>query len=128
MKARTSMCLLLAGCRFFQQNMRNTLANVVVQMGVTPTEKGALLSKIALGYLLTQVPGGALADWMGTKNVITCTMLLSALCCLILPTAFDSSGIIILIKKSKIRANTTTTYLTIGLIWDIILCRDGNDS
>jgi MFS family permease len=92
MKARTSMCLLLAGCRFFQQNMRNTLANVVVQMGVTPTEKGALLSKIALGYLLTQVPGGALANWMGTKNVITCTMLLSALCCLILPTAFDSFG------------------------------------
>ena len=45
MLARTSMALLLAGCRFFQQNMRNTLANVVVQMGLSSDEKGELLWK-----------------------------------------------------------------------------------
>ena len=92
MLARTAMALLLAACRFFQQNMRNTLANVVVQMGVTATEKGELLSMIALGYFLTQVPGGALAKIMGTKNVITSAMLLSALCCLAMPTVHEQFG------------------------------------
>ena len=56
MLARTSMALLLAACRFFQQNMRATLGNVVVSMGVSNAEKAQLLSMIALGYFLTQVP------------------------------------------------------------------------
>ena len=96
MLARTCIPLLLAACRFFQQSMRNTLANVVVFIAmdtpITTADKGALLSMIPLGYFLTQVPGGALADIMGAKNVITAAMLLSALCCLILPAASDTFG------------------------------------
>lgn len=96
MLARTLIPVLLAACRFFQQSMRNTLANVVVfmalDMPITNADKGTLLSMIPLGYFLTQVPGGALADVMGAKNVITLAMTLSAVCCLVLPTAFDVFG------------------------------------
>jgi MFS family permease len=34
-----------------------------------------MLSAVAVGYLLTQIPGGALADRLGAKNVIGLTIL-----------------------------------------------------
>jgi MFS family permease len=87
---------LLCGARIFQQAMRNTLSNVIVHMAaeiaISPAEKGSLLAAVPLGYFLTQVPGGALADRIGAKNVLTWAMLLSACCCLVLPSAFDAFG------------------------------------
>jgi len=60
---------------------------------VSISQKGMLLSAIAAGYFFTQVPGGALADKMGAKNVITIALMLSALCSIAVPTAVESFGI-----------------------------------
>ena len=96
MLARTTMCYLLCAVRFFQQSMRNALPNIMDSMAketpISATTLGQFLSAIPLGYFLTQVPGGALADRVGAKNVITWALLFSALCCLALPTMFDTFG------------------------------------
>eukprot|EP01062_Namystynia_karyoxenos_P025818 TRINITY_DN2022_c1_g1_i1.p1 TRINITY_DN2022_c1_g1~~TRINITY_DN2022_c1_g1_i1.p1 ORF type:complete len:461 (+),score=171.16 TRINITY_DN2022_c1_g1_i1:97-1479(+) len=97
MQARSVQCYLLLLARLFQQAMRNALAPLLVfmtrEMPINTTQKGNLLSAVAAGYFLTQVPGGALADRVGAKNVITGAMALSALCCLLLPTAADYGGV-----------------------------------
>lgn len=97
MLARTVMCLLLLGTRMIQQSMRNVLGPLLVFMGGELTigiaQKGTLLSAIAAGYFFTQVPGGALADRFGAKNVITGALVISAICCLAVPIAADHYGL-----------------------------------
>jgi len=96
-KARVVMCYLLCGSRLFQQSMRNTLTNVLIYMArdleISTSAKGSLLAAIATGYFFTQIPGGALADTMGAKNVMTGALALSALCCALVPAAGDAHGL-----------------------------------
>jgi sugar phosphate permease len=77
--------------------MRNTLTNVLIHMQndmeITIAQKGSMLAAVATGYFFTQVPGGMLADKFGSKNVMTCALALSALCCLLVPTAGDMYGL-----------------------------------
>jgi len=97
MLARTAQCLLLMGCRVTQQSMRNALAALIVFMSrdlyMDPGDKGRLLSAIAAGYLLTQVPGGAMADRFGAKRVISCALVVSAALCFMIPFAADNYGL-----------------------------------
>ena len=97
MLARSVQCYLLCLVRVFQQSMWNVLTNVLVLMAqdfpISTSEKGSLLAAIPLGYFLTQVPGGALADRIGAKNVMLMALTLSACCCLVLPTAFEYLGV-----------------------------------
>ena len=57
--ARTLQGVLLMGTRMFQQSNRNLLGLLLVfmskDMGFGMSEKGSLLSAIAVGYLFTQV-------------------------------------------------------------------------
>ncbi|CAE7235390.1 unnamed protein product [Symbiodinium necroappetens] len=69
------------------------LVFMAAEMDITTSQKGNLLSAIAAGYFFTQVPGGVLADWLGAKNVMTTAMMLSALCCLMLPVVVDTLGL-----------------------------------
>ena len=89
MKARSVQCFLLLAARLFQQFMRNILAPLIVYMDLGDGSRGVLLSAVAAGYFFTQVPGGALADKIGAKNVVTMAILGSALCCLAIPYAYD---------------------------------------
>lgn len=95
--ARAVQCYLLLGTRLFQQSMRNALAPLLVFMAgefeIGTTQKGTLLSAIAAGYFFTQVPGGALADKLGAKNVVTAALTLSSLCCLAVPASCDLFGV-----------------------------------
>jgi len=76
--------------------MRNALSPLLVfmtaELDITTVQKGSLLSAIAAGYFFTQVPGGRLADLLGAKNVMTVSLLLSALCCLAVPMSVDTFG------------------------------------
>jgi len=95
--ARTVQGLLLMGTRMVQQSMRNALSPLLVfmsaELDITTVQKGTLLSAIAAGYFFTQVPGGALADRLGAKNVMTAALGLSAMCCLVLPWCVDTMGV-----------------------------------
>lgn len=95
--ARAIQCYLLCGSRLFQQAMRNTLTNVLIYMArdmeITVSQKGSMLAAIATGYFFTQVPGGALADKFGPKNVLVGALLASALCCMAVPIAGDKFGL-----------------------------------
>ena len=97
MLARSIQCYLLCFVRVFQQSNRNVLSNVLVlmtnELGLTISQKGTLLAMIPLGYFLTQVPGGALADRIGAKNVMLYALTFSSLCCLAVPTAHEKGGI-----------------------------------
>uniref|UniRef100_A0A7S4T0W9 Major facilitator superfamily (MFS) profile domain-containing protein n=1 Tax=Ditylum brightwellii TaxID=49249 RepID=A0A7S4T0W9_9STRA len=96
-KARSIMCYLLCGSRVFQQSMRNTLTNVLIYMArdmdISTSTKGTMLTAIATGYFFTQVPGGALADRFGPKNVMTAALFLSAICTILVPTAGELFGL-----------------------------------
>jgi len=95
--ARHTQCYLLLLQRVFQQTMRNVLAPLLLFMSkdlnIDMKQKGVLLSAVAAGYLFTQIPGGALADKIGAKNMITYAMAASALCCLAVPTCSMYFGI-----------------------------------
>jgi sugar phosphate permease len=95
--ARSVQCFLLCGTRIFQQSMRNTLTNVLIymeeDMEISIAAKGSMLAAVATGYFFTQVPGGMLADKFGAKNVMTCALACSAICCLLVPTAGDAYGL-----------------------------------
>ena len=97
MLARTKMAILLACVRIFQQSMRNTLSPLLVFMAAevkfSTSQKGMLLSAVAAGYFFTQVPGGALADRFGAKNVMTICLILSACCIAAVPTAIEKFGV-----------------------------------
>jgi len=110
MLARSLMCYLLCGTRLFQQAMRNTLTNVIVLIAAeSPIDvgtKGTMLAMIPLGYLITQIPGGALADRLGVKTVMTATLSLSALCCMLMPAMYDTFGM----------SGMLVTLVTMGLV------------
>ena len=94
MHAREIQCFLLMGVRTFQQFMRNILAALIVFMPEeVGSQRGAILSAVAAGYLVTQVPGGYLSDQIGAKNVVTVAMLGSALACLLLPVAYSMGDV-----------------------------------
>lgn len=97
MLARTVQGLLLMGTRLFQQSNRNVLGLMLVfmaeDMQIGTAERGTLLSAIAAGYLFTQIPGGALADKLGAKFVMTVALFLSGAMCLIVPMVADRFGI-----------------------------------
>lgn len=97
MLARTVQCLLLMVSRVFQQCTRAMLPPLLVFMapdlGLDVTAKGQLMTAYALGYLITQVPGGALADRMGAKSLIFWPMFLSGACALAMPTAAEKFGV-----------------------------------
>ncbi len=88
-RARSTICLLLLLTRVFQASMRNCINLLLVfiskEMEIGTLEKGKCLSAIPTGYLLTQVPGGALADRFGAKTVTTLSLTLSACGCLAMP-------------------------------------------
>ena len=95
--ARAVQCYLLCGSRLFQQAMRNTLTNVLIYMArdmeISVSQKGSLLAAIATGYFFTQVPGGALADKFGPKNVLVGALFASAICCIAVPFAGERFGL-----------------------------------
>ena len=86
MQARHVQLGLLFGCRLVQTMMRLALGPIVVYvcedeaMECTASTRASLLSAFSLGYILTQVAGGALADVIGPSNVILLAMILAALC------------------------------------------------
>ena len=96
--ARSIQGYLLLLTRMFQQGNRNMLGLLLVYMAKDlnfgMAQRGNLLSAIAVGYLFTQVPGGALADTIGAKNVMTVTMLLSGLCCVAVPLVAGPFGLL----------------------------------
>ena len=55
---------------------------------------GLHLSTLTLSLTPTQVPGGALADKLGAKNVMTATLLLSGLCCIAVPLVAGPFGLL----------------------------------
>ena len=90
MHARHVQCYLLLGCRVIQQIMRMALGPCLIFMSeISTADKGALISACALGYLFTQVPGGALADIIGGKPTITLSIGGSAICCLLVPLSAE---------------------------------------
>mmetsp|Transcript_61758 Transcript_61758/g.162222 ORF Transcript_61758/g.162222 Transcript_61758/m.162222 type:complete len:515 (+) Transcript_61758:95-1639(+) len=95
--ARSVQCYLLLGARLFQQANRNALAPLLVFMAqdfeISTAQKGTLLSAIAAGYFFTQVPGGALADRLGAKTVVTMAIGLSSICCMLIPMCTDMFGV-----------------------------------
>ena len=86
---RQLQCTLLLLCRVLQQSMRLALGPLLIFMkeeqSYSTQDEGRLLSAVALGYLCTQVPGGALADRIGAKLTITVVLALSSVCCLLVP-------------------------------------------
>ncbi|KAJ9449111.1 Sodium-dependent phosphate transport protein 1 [Diplonema papillatum] len=93
MKAREVQTYLLLGVRTFQQFMRNVLAPLMVFMPAEINDqRGILLSAVAAGYFFTQVPGGAVADRIGPKFVVSVALAGSVAACFMIPVMYDMYG------------------------------------
>lgn len=79
MKARFVQVWLLCFARLFNQACRLSLGGlmplVAAEIGYTTAQKGSLLSAFPLGYLLTQLLGGAASDRWGGKPVMLVALL-----------------------------------------------------
>jgi len=97
MYARTVQCLLLMASRVFQQSTRAMLPPLMVFMapdlGLDTSAKGQLMTAYAVGYLITQVPGGALSDRLGSKSLIFWAMFLSGVSAAAMPLAAEKYGV-----------------------------------
>ena len=84
MKARNVQCYLLLGSRVFCQALRTSIGPLVPAMavdlqGFDTSSKAQLLGAFSLGYMVTQIPGGEIADRLGGKPVIFFGILLLSL-------------------------------------------------
>ena len=52
--------------------------------GLTATQAGAFVTAFFVGYIITQVPGGALADKYGSRMVLTVSLLICGAATLVL--------------------------------------------
>uniref|UniRef100_A0A7S4F481 Major facilitator superfamily (MFS) profile domain-containing protein n=2 Tax=Chrysotila carterae TaxID=13221 RepID=A0A7S4F481_CHRCT len=82
--ARNVQLGLLFGSRFTQSVTRMAIGPLLVsiaeEMGCEPHERGALLSAYSLGYLLTQIGGGKLAESLGSDRVLLLSTVAGAIC------------------------------------------------
>ena len=60
---------------------------LVRDFGFSDAQRAMMLNSFTPGYLLTMIPGGALATWTGAKPMLTATGLLTGVIILLLPTA-----------------------------------------
>mmetsp|Transcript_136448 Transcript_136448/g.308351 ORF Transcript_136448/g.308351 Transcript_136448/m.308351 type:complete len:434 (-) Transcript_136448:92-1393(-) len=74
-QSRNVQYVLMMLARTLQQCHRQTLPPLCQAMakdlGFGIAEKGSLMGAVAVGYLLTQIPGGLMADVLGAKPTIT---------------------------------------------------------
>jgi MFS family permease len=93
MQARNVQIWLLLGSRMVQTLMRMAMGPLIVyicdEISCDASAKGTLLSAFSLGYVLTQIAGGALADKIGPKAVITLAMLGAALATIATPLSLQ---------------------------------------
>lgn len=72
-------------CYLARAQLGALLPFLTQELMLTSTDRGHLMSRYASGYLLTQIPGGMLADKLGGKIVIAIVIVSSALCCVAAP-------------------------------------------
>jgi ACS family sodium-dependent inorganic phosphate cotransporter len=89
-RARWALCWMLAVVRIVCQSNRIILGSlmpyIMHDIQYTMTEKAELLSAFATGYMLTQIVGGAAADYFGGKHIITFSVAAISLGSLLAPT------------------------------------------
>lgn len=92
-KARWVVIYFLACVRGVFQMTRISMGPLVVFMtkdfGFDLEEKGAIFSAFAAGYMFTQVPGGLLADRIGSTLLLFLGIITSGIALLILPIAAE---------------------------------------
>lgn len=65
----------------------------------TPSQQGLVLGAFYYGYIILQIPGGALSERYGSKLVLTSAIFLTSLFCVLTPIASEYSfGLLITIR------------------------------
>jgi MFS family permease len=97
MQVRNIQVWLLLGCRVVETINRMAMGPLVVfmceEMTCDASNKGSLLSAFSLGYVTTQVAGGALADKVGPKALISFAMFGAGLATIATPLGSDVTGL-----------------------------------
>ena len=71
------MCCSFAGTFITRFVWTPLYATVSEDLGLTAVQAGAFMSAFFVGYVITQIPGGYLADRIGVKWVLSAGILLS---------------------------------------------------
>lgn len=82
--------------------------------------QGAILSAFFWGYVLTQVPGGLLAERVGGKHTLLLGILISTICTLLTPIAAREGGVLGLIEV-RIIMGIGQVSISFELIFNCIL-------
>lgn len=92
---RTTQVYLVAVSRMMCYLARAQLGLVLPfltqELSLTSADRGQLMSRYASGYLLTQIPGGILADKFGGYIVVAIVIIATAFCCIAAPVLASTS-------------------------------------
>ena len=86
-------------CNMDRVNMSISILPMAEQYGWSSREMGLIQSSFFWGYVLTQVPGGYLADKFGGKNVLAFGVIWWSIATMITPSAADSSLPVLLFSR-----------------------------
>ncbi|CAE7227058.1 PHT4, partial [Symbiodinium sp. CCMP2456] len=90
---RATQAYLVAGSRLMSYLCRAQLGvllpTLTMELQLSSSEQGYLMSRYANGYLATQVLGGIIADRLGGYGVMLFCMLASGVCCFLAPALMD---------------------------------------
>jgi ACS family sodium-dependent inorganic phosphate cotransporter len=87
-------------CYMDRINISVTILQMEEEFGWGAAQKGLVLSSFFWGYLITQLPGGWLADRFGAKVVLAVGVLWWSLFTLLTPLATGSLGLLFLVRAS----------------------------
>ncbi|CAE7683074.1 PHT4 [Symbiodinium sp. CCMP2592] len=90
---RATQAYLVAGSRLMSYLCRAQLGvllpTLTMELQLSSSDQGYLMSRYANGYLATQVLGGIIADRLGGYDVMLFCMLASGVCCFLAPALMD---------------------------------------
>ncbi|GFY44205.1 putative inorganic phosphate cotransporter [Trichonephila inaurata madagascariensis] len=90
----------VASCPFnFSSLDENHLPENTGEFDWSPAIQGYVLGAGFLGYVVTQMPGGMLAEWYGAKFTVVCGLFLSALGHILSPLAARSSAYLLIVMQ-----------------------------
>eukprot|EP00747_Dinoflagellata_sp_TGD_P218235 gnl/TRDRNA2_/TRDRNA2_90518_c0_seq1.p1 gnl/TRDRNA2_/TRDRNA2_90518_c0~~gnl/TRDRNA2_/TRDRNA2_90518_c0_seq1.p1 ORF type:complete len:529 (-),score=82.98 gnl/TRDRNA2_/TRDRNA2_90518_c0_seq1:61-1647(-) len=79
-------------CYLTRAQLSALLPFLMQELSLTSLDRGYLMSRYASGYLLTQIPGGILADKLGGYVVVAMVIVATAACCVAAPLLASSGS------------------------------------
>ncbi|XP_052286762.1 uncharacterized transporter slc-17.2-like isoform X7 [Dreissena polymorpha] len=99
------------------ENEKASHSNDRAEFDWDSTTKSTLLASFFYGYIVTQIPGGMIADRYGGKRVLLITMFLSSVLTILKPVAARTTVILLYVIRVLLGLLTAVTFPAMHAMW-----------